>query len=62
MYANHIKHLLLLIPGRADNNSGVFSLQGEYYHNALIKQRQLFAWLPAEMHGYEVHKSIMYIL
>ena len=63
MYANHIKHLLLLIPGRADNNSGVFPLQGEHYYNALIKCRGNYSpgYLLKCM-GYAVHKSIMYIL
>lgn len=37
MYTNHIKYLLLLIHGRADNDSCIFPLQGEYYHNTLIK-------------------------
>ncbi len=64
MHAEKINEPILLIHGRADNNSGTFPIQSERYYHA-IKGHGATArlvMLPHESHGYRARESVMHVL
>jgi dipeptidyl aminopeptidase/acylaminoacyl peptidase len=62
MYADKVKHPILLIHGQADNNSGTDPIQSERFFNALkgngATARLVF--LPLESHGYRGRESVLH--
>jgi dipeptidyl aminopeptidase/acylaminoacyl peptidase len=62
MYADKVRHPLLLIHGQADNNSGTDPIQSERFFNALkgngAPARLVF--LPLEAHGYRGRESVLH--
>ncbi|WP_299104799.1 prolyl oligopeptidase family serine peptidase [uncultured Tenacibaculum sp.] len=64
MHADKMKTPLLLIHGKADNNSGTYPLQSERYFNALkgLGAPVRLVMLPKESHGYRAKESIMHML
>ncbi len=62
MYADKVRHPLLLIHGQADNNSGTDPIQSERFFNALkgngATARLVF--LPLEAHGYRGRESVLH--
>jgi dipeptidyl aminopeptidase/acylaminoacyl peptidase len=64
MFANLVKHPLLLIHGQADNNQGTDPIQSERFFNALkgngVPARLVF--LPLEAHGYRGRESVLDVL
>jgi dipeptidyl aminopeptidase/acylaminoacyl peptidase len=62
MYADKVKHPILLIHGQADNNSGTDPVQSERFFNALkgngATARLVF--LPLEAHGYRGRESVLH--
>lgn len=64
MHAEKVNEPILLIHGKADNNSGTFPMQSERFYNA-IKGHGATArlvMLPLESHGYRSRESIMHML
>lgn len=64
MHADKMKTPLLLIHGKADNNSGTYPLQSERYFNALkgLGATARLVMLPKESHGYEAKESVLHLL
>lgn len=64
MHANKMKHPLLLIHGKEDNNSGTYPMQSERYFNALkgLGANVRLVMLPKESHGYQAKESILHVL
>jgi len=60
MNADKIKAPLLLIHGEADNNSGTYPMQSEYFYQALkgLGAPVRFVLLPHESHGYQARESL----
>jgi dipeptidyl aminopeptidase/acylaminoacyl peptidase len=62
LYADKVKHPLLLIHGQADNNPGTDPIQSERFFNALkgngATARLVF--LPLEAHGYRGRESVLH--
>jgi dipeptidyl aminopeptidase/acylaminoacyl peptidase len=63
MHANKVKDPLLLIHGKADNNSGTFPIQSERFYHALKGHGATvrLVMLPFESHGYRARESIMHV-
>jgi len=64
MHADKMKTPLLLIHGKADNNSGTYPLQSERYFNALkgLGAPARLVMLPKESHGYSAKESVLHLL
>jgi dipeptidyl aminopeptidase/acylaminoacyl peptidase len=64
MHAEKMKTPLLLIHGKADNNSGTYPMQSERYFNALkgLGAKVRLVMLPKESHGYRAKESIFHLL
>ncbi|MDZ7740773.1 MAG: prolyl oligopeptidase family serine peptidase [Bacteroidota bacterium] len=64
MHADKMKTPLLLIHGKADNNSGTYPMQSERYFNALkgLGANVRLVMLPKESHGYRARESILHML
>jgi len=64
MHADKIDEPLLMIHGRADNNSGTFPLQSERLFAAIkgLGGTAKLVMLPAESHGYRAKESILHML
>ena len=64
MHAEKMKTPLLLIHGKADNNSGTYPMQSERYFNALkgLGATVRLVMLPKESHGYRGKESILHML
>jgi dipeptidyl aminopeptidase/acylaminoacyl peptidase len=64
MHADKMKTPLLLIHGKADNNSGTYPMQSERYFNALkgLGGPARLVMLPKESHGYRAKESILHVL
>lgn len=64
MNADKMKTPLLLIHGKADNNSGTYTMQSERYFNALkgLGATVRLVVLPKESHGYAAKESILHML
>lgn len=64
MHADKMKTPLLLIHGKADNNSGTYPMQSERYFNALkgLGATVRLVILPKESHGYSARESILHML
>jgi len=64
MNADKMKTPLLLIHGKADNNSGTYTMQSERYFNALkgLGATVRLVVLPKESHGYAAKESILHVL
>ena len=64
IFADKVKHPLLMIHGAADNNTGTFPIQSERFFNALqgngATARLVF--LPLEAHGYRGRESVLHVL
>ena len=62
MYADKIKHPILLIHGMADDNSGTFPIQSERMYQAIKGNGGIvrYVQLPYEAHGYigpRIHRT-----
>lgn len=64
MHADKMKTPLLMIHGKADNNSGTYPMQSERYFNALkgLGATARLVMLPKESHGYSAKESILHML
>lgn len=64
MHAEKMTTPLLLIHGKADNNSGTYPMQSERYFNALkgLGATVRLVMLPKESHGYRGKESILHML
>ena len=64
MHAEKVNEPILLIHGKADNNSGTFPIQSERFYNALKGHggTARLVMLPLESHGYRSRESIMHML
>ncbi|MCU4165904.1 alpha/beta hydrolase family protein [Carboxylicivirga caseinilyticus] len=64
MHADKMKHPLLLIHGREDNNSGTYTMQSERYFNALkgLGATVRLVLLPTESHSYRAKESVLHLL
>jgi len=64
MYADKMKHPLLLIHGGDDNNTGTYTMQSERYFNALkgFGAPARLVILPKESHGYAAKESVLHVL
>jgi dipeptidyl aminopeptidase/acylaminoacyl peptidase len=64
MHADKMKTPLLLVHGKADNNSGTYPMQSERYFNALkgLGATVRLVMLPKESHGYRAKESILHLL
>ena len=64
MHADKMKTPLLLLHGKADNNSGTYPMQSERYFNALkgLGATVRLVMLPKESHGYRAKESILHML
>ncbi len=64
MHSEKMKHPLLLIHGKADNNSGTYPMQSERYFNALkgLGATVRLVMFPKESHGYRAKESILHML
>jgi len=64
MHAEKVNEAILLIHGKADNNSGTFPMQSERFYNALKGHGATarLVMLPLESHGYRSRESIMHML
>ncbi|MDX1627555.1 MAG: prolyl oligopeptidase family serine peptidase [Fulvivirga sp.] len=64
MHADKMDTPLLLIHGKADNNSGTYPMQSERYFNALkgLGATVRLVMLPKESHGYRAKESILHVL
>lgn len=63
-YADKIKEPLLLIHGEADNNTGTYPIQSQYFYQALKGNGATtrLVMLPNESHAYRAHESIGHML
>lgn len=64
MHAEKVNEPILMIHGRADNNSGTFPIQSERYYRALRGHGATarLVMLPHESHGYRARESVMHVL
>ena len=64
MHAEKVNEPILLIHGKADNNSGTFPMQSERFYNAIKGHggTARLVMLPLESHGYRSRESIMHML
>jgi dipeptidyl aminopeptidase/acylaminoacyl peptidase len=64
MYADKIRHPILLIHGMADDNSGTFPIQSERLYQAIKGNGGIvrYVQLPNEAHGYLARESIEHVL
>lgn len=64
MYADKIKHPILLIHGQADDNSGTFPIQSERMYQALKGNGGIvrYVTLPYEAHAYLARESVEHTL
>ena len=64
MHSEKMKTPLLIIHGKADNNSGTYPMQSERYFNALkgLGATVRLVMLPNESHGYAARESILHML
>ncbi len=64
MYADKIKHPILLIHGMADDNSGTFPIQSERMYEAIKGNGGIvrYVQLPYEAHGYLGRESVEHTL
>lgn len=64
MHTDKMKTPLLLIHGKADNNSGTYPMQSERYFNALkgLGATARLVMLPKESHGYSAKESVLHVL
>ncbi len=64
MHSDKMKTPLLLVHGKADNNSGTYPMQSERYFNALkgLGATVRLVMLPKESHGYRAKESILHLL
>ncbi len=64
MYADKIKHPILLIHGMADDNSGTFPIQSERLYQAIKGNGGIvrYVQLPYEAHGYLGRESVEHTL
>jgi dipeptidyl aminopeptidase/acylaminoacyl peptidase len=64
MFADKIKHPILLIHGMADNNSGTFPIQSERMYQAIKGNGGIvrYVQLPYEAHGYVARESTEHTL
>lgn len=64
MHADKMDEPLLLIHGKADNNSGTYPMQSERYFNALkgLGANVRLVMFPKESHSYRAKESIMHML
>jgi dipeptidyl aminopeptidase/acylaminoacyl peptidase len=64
MYADKIKHPILLIHGMADDNSGTFPIQSERMYQAIKGNGGIvrYVQLPYEAHGYLARESTEHTL
>ncbi|MBT8321564.1 MAG: prolyl oligopeptidase family serine peptidase [Eudoraea sp.] len=64
MHADRMKTPLLMLHGKADNNSGTYPMQSERYFNALkgLGATVRLVMLPKESHGYRAKESILHML
>ncbi|MCZ6698376.1 MAG: prolyl oligopeptidase family serine peptidase, partial [Planctomycetota bacterium] len=64
MHAHKVNEPILLIHGKADNNSGTFPMQSERYYRALKGHGATarLVMLPHESHGYRARESVMHML
>ena len=64
MHAEKMKTPLLLVHGKADNNSGTYPMQSERYFNALkgLGATVRLVMFPKESHGYRAKESILHLL
>jgi dipeptidyl aminopeptidase/acylaminoacyl peptidase len=64
MYADKIKHPILLIHGMADDNSGTFPIQSERMYQAIKGNGGIvrYVQLPSEAHGYLARESTEHTL
>jgi dipeptidyl aminopeptidase/acylaminoacyl peptidase len=64
MYADKIKHPILLIHGMADDNSGTFPIQSERMYQAIKGNGGIvrYVQLPYEAHGYLARESTEHVL
>ena len=64
MYADKIKHPILLIHGMADDNSGTFPIQSERLYQAIKGNGGIvrYVQLPYEAHGYVGRESVEHTL
>jgi dipeptidyl aminopeptidase/acylaminoacyl peptidase len=62
MYADKVKHPLLMIHGQADNNPGTDPIQSERFFNALKGNGATarLVYLPLEAHGYRGRESVLH--
>lgn len=64
MFADKIKHPILLIHGMADDNSGTFPIQSERLYQAIKGNGGIvrYVQLPFEAHGYQGRESVEHTL
>ena len=64
MHAEKVNEPLLLIHGKADNNSGTFPMQSERFYNAIKGHggTARLVMLPLESHSYQARESVMHML
>ncbi|MFW6020078.1 MAG: prolyl oligopeptidase family serine peptidase [Bacteroidales bacterium] len=64
MHADKMDAPLLMIHGKADNNSGTYPMQSERYFNALkgLGANARLVMLPKESHSYRAKESILHML
>jgi dipeptidyl aminopeptidase/acylaminoacyl peptidase len=64
MHAQKVNEPILLIHGKADNNSGTFPIQSERFYHALKGHgaKARLVMLPYESHGYRSRESLMHML
>src|SRR5258708_30442926 len=64
MFAEKIKHPILLTHGMADDNSGTFPIQSERLYQAIKGNGGLvrYVQLPYEAHGYLARETIEHVL
>jgi dipeptidyl aminopeptidase/acylaminoacyl peptidase len=62
MYADKVKHPLLMIHGQADDNQGTDPIQSERFFNALKGNGATarLVYLPLEAHGYRGRESVLH--
>ncbi len=64
MFADKVKHPILLIHGMADDNSGTFPIQSERMYQAIKGNGGIvrYVQLPYEAHGYLARESMEHVL
>lgn len=64
MHADKVNEPILLIHGKADNNSGTYPMQSERFYSAIKGHggTAKLVMLPFESHGYRARESVMHML